>query len=59
VTGSCEHGSGHSCFTKGGEFLDYLNDLDSHEGLCSMELVMCINAETVPALRHVVTNTLI
>jgi hypothetical protein len=40
VTGSCEHGDELSGSIKVREFLDYLNDLASQEGLCSMELVI-------------------
>jgi hypothetical protein len=39
VMGCCEHRNKPSSYIKGGEFFDYLSDLDSQEGLFSMELV--------------------
>ena len=38
MAGTCEYGDEPSGFIKCGEFLDWLqNQLDSQEGLCSME----------------------
>jgi len=39
VVGCCEQSDEPSGSIKGEEFLDYLSDLVSREGLCSMELV--------------------
>jgi hypothetical protein len=38
VAGSCEHGNETSGSIKGGEFLDWLGDQASEEGLCAMDL---------------------
>lgn len=37
--GSCVYDNESLCFIKCWEFLDYLSDLASEGGLCSMELI--------------------
>jgi hypothetical protein len=39
VGSSCEHGNEPLGSMKGGEFLDWLSDVASQDGLCSMELI--------------------